>query len=170
MYLREALRWCRDLEEEAGHIYEELAAQHGHDAELSRHWQVLAADERKHARIMAAALAAEDVHEDDGPFVVDVRPRLDRLKRILDRAYKQVRTGTSAAAAAELTAFIEGTELDDVFAELVELSRPSVLRLLGVIEKDAAGVADPHRSHVAALLRTAAERRSDAAQQSARRA
>jgi len=143
MYLREALRCCRDLEAEVGQIYDELAAQHATDLELKALWTELAQDERRHSRIVTALLAAEDVQEDDGPFVVDLRPRIDRLRKLLHRAYKSVRAGIEPAAAIELATFIEGTEINELFREVVELGRPSLLRLLGQLERGIDG-GDPH--------------------------
>jgi hypothetical protein len=134
MYLREGLKRCQELEEQVAHIYEELAAQHATDETLKTLWSELACDERFHSRLIAALLAAEEAREDDGPFVVDLRPRLDRLRRILDHAYQQVRSGMKPAEAVALADFIEGSELNDVFAEVVELARPAVLRLLGSLE------------------------------------
>ena len=143
MYLREALRCCRDLEEEVGHIYEELAAQHADDEQLKGLWCEMAEDERRHSRVVSALLAAEDVQEDDGPFVVDLRPRIERLRKLLDRAYKSVRAGIKPADAIELATFIEGTEINELFRELIELARPSLLRLLGQLERRLE-VPDPH--------------------------
>ncbi len=135
MYLREALMQCRDLEAEVAHVYEELAALHSSDKKLSRLWQRLARDERLHARILAALLAAEEVGEDDGPFVVDLRARIAALRRIVDQAYRAVRKGVSCEEALRLAEAIETSEIDALFAEILELARPSLDRFVAIVDK-----------------------------------
>ncbi|RMF23770.1 MAG: hypothetical protein D6760_04760 [Deltaproteobacteria bacterium] len=135
MYLREALMQCRDLESEVAHVYEELAALHSSDKKLSRSWERLARDERLHARILAALLAAEEVGEDDGPFVVDLRSRITALRKLVDRAYQAVRRGIEPEEAIRLAEAIETSEIDALFAEVIELARPSLDKLVAIVDK-----------------------------------
>jgi len=165
MYLREALRSCRELEEEVGHIYDELAAQHASDEKLKSLWCEMAEDERRHSRVVNALLAAEDVQEDDGPFVVDLRPRIERLRKLLDRAYKSVRAGIKPAEAIELATFIEGTEINELFRELIDLAKPGLLRLLGQLERRSE-FPEPHYTRLQHLA--AATRASESAAPSGR--
>ncbi len=125
---------CRDLEAEVAHVYEELAALHSSDKKLSRLWQRLARDERLHARILAALLAAEEVGEDDGPFVVDLRARIAALRQIVDRAYRAVRKGITPKEAIRLAEAIEASEIDALFAEVIELARPSLDKLVAIVD------------------------------------
>lgn len=141
---------CRDLEAEVAHVYEELAALHSSDKKLSRLWQRLARDERLHARILAALLAAEEVGEDDGPFVVDLRSRIATLRRIVDRAYQAVRRGISPEEAIRLAEAIESSEIDALFAEVIELARPSLDKLVAIVDKGEV-LAHRHRRRVSRL-------------------
>lgn len=135
MYLREAMMSCRDLEEMVAKIYEELAGQHAREPEVRRLWKQMAADEKMHARIFSALLASHDVLEDDGPFLVEMRGRIDAVRETLDTAYARVREGIGPSEALELAQAIEASELNTLSGDVVELSRPAVYWLLRVVEK-----------------------------------
>jgi hypothetical protein len=135
MYLREALQHCHDLEEEVGHIYDELAALHHDDSRLARLWCELARDERLHARVLGCLVAAQEAEEDDGPFLVEEPVRIDAMRRLIDKAYREVRSGIDARGAVQLAESLEASELNELFDRLVELARPALYRLLGIIEK-----------------------------------
>ncbi len=135
MYLREALMQCRDLEAEVAHVYEELAALHSSDRKLAQLWRRLAHDERAHARILSALLAAEEVQEDDGPFVVDLRERIVKLRKLVDRGYQAARAGVSPQAAMEIAEEIESSEIDGLFTEVLDLARPALDRLISIVAR-----------------------------------
>jgi len=147
MYLRAAIAECREIEEEITHIYEELAAMHARDDEMAALWAGLASDERRQSRVLMALLAATEAEEDDGPFLVDVRERLARVRRTVDRIYRRVREGISPDEALDLAAFIEGSDLPDVLDEVVELALPAVLDLVGLTERELDGHND-HRARI----------------------
>jgi hypothetical protein len=147
VYLRAAIAECREIEEAIAHIYEELGAMHARDQEMARLWNSLALDERRQGRVLAALLAATDAEQDDGPFLVDVRERLARVRRTVDRIYRRVREGVGPDEALDLAAFIEGSDLPDVLDEVVELALPAVLDLVGMTEKELDGAND-HRARI----------------------
>lgn len=159
MYLRAAIVECREIEEEVARIYEELGALHSRDAAMSQLWSGLARDERRHSRVLAALLAATEAEENDGPFLVDVRERLGRVRRTADRIYRRVRAGVDASEALDLAAFIEGSELADVHDEIVELALPAVLDLVGMTEKELDGSSN-HRTLIESARRRLQQQRA----------
>ncbi|RMD83795.1 MAG: hypothetical protein D6815_05655 [Candidatus Dadabacteria bacterium] len=153
MYLREALIECRGLEDEIAGVYERLAAAHGSDRKLARLWQRMARDERLHARILSALLAAEEVAEDDGPFLVDLRQRIARARKLVDRTCRRIRSGISTEEAVELVKAIEESEINGLFCEVVELAKPALERLLAMVGK---GGVLAHHERTLTRLRTRA--------------
>jgi hypothetical protein len=86
MYLREALRRCQDLEQRAATLYEARAAAEG-DGDSSAFLQQRAQTETRHARVLAELLRLQEQAEDDGPFVIDLRGQITRLREALDEAF-----------------------------------------------------------------------------------
>lgn len=86
MYLREALRRCQDLEQRAATLYEARAAAET-SGDSSEIWKQRAETETRHARILADLLRDQERAEDDGPFVIDLRGQITRLREALDEAF-----------------------------------------------------------------------------------
>lgn len=154
MYLREALSRCRDLEEDVSRIYDELASQHSRSPELARAWRQLAQDEHNHSRQLGALLAVHEALDDDGPFLVGLERRSKDCAREVHEAYTRVHAGIAPRQAVELCLELEKSELDSLFIELRDLSRPAVKRLSEKLYKRAGSHSD-HRERIKALRQIA---------------
>ena len=87
MYLREALRHCQDLEQRAATLYEARADAEA-SGEASEFWKRRAETETRHARVLSDLLRSQDEANDDGPFVIDLRGQILRLREALDEAFE----------------------------------------------------------------------------------
>jgi rubrerythrin len=154
MYLREALSRCRDLEEEVSRIYDELASQHTRTPELARAWKQLAQDERSHSRQLGVLLAVHEALDDDGPFLVGLERRSRDCAREIRETYTRVHAGIAPRQAVELCLELEKSELDHLFIELRDLSRPAVKRLSERLYKRTSSHSD-HRERIEALRQIA---------------
>jgi hypothetical protein len=67
-------------------LYETLAAAEG-AGDSGEIWKRRAEAETRHARILADLLRSQEEADDDGPFVIDLRSQITRLREALDEAF-----------------------------------------------------------------------------------
>jgi hypothetical protein len=91
MFTSEVLERCRALEERIADLYSHCA----HNKESAAFWQQLAAEERHHARILAAERAAFSVEADQGYFMPEFPAKLAEMKQMLSRLEAQVQAGVT---------------------------------------------------------------------------
>ncbi|MFQ5352007.1 MAG: hypothetical protein ACE5D3_02920 [Candidatus Binatia bacterium] len=117
-----------ELEAEIGTIYDELAALHSRHVGQAKLWKDLANDERFHSRLLGALAAVMAVEGDDGPFLVEVPPALEKQRKKIEQAYRRVREGIDEDQALELMASLEQSELGRIYNEVFAMARPRLER------------------------------------------
>lgn len=134
MFLREAVQRCAELEESIAAIYDNLALQHQGRGDLAILWSELSHRERTRARVLRAASAAEDVLENDGPFLVHVPLQLAGLRRVVDTASRRIQAGVEPSAALDVVESIEAADRGGIYTGLLELIRPEIAKVLRVVD------------------------------------
>jgi rubrerythrin len=123
MEIGDLLRRCTRLEEGAAGIYDTLADRFRDDAELSHFWSGMAGDERLHAKKLALwrrllRLSGKPRKWDVAGYDEAVRD----LNRLLCALRRAAEAATNVEEAFAIAIAIESSELDPIYAELLQAS------------------------------------------------
>jgi hypothetical protein len=125
MYLREALSKCQDLERRAARLYATRAAFLDDASESGQYWSQQAATESAHAEILSNLLRTQEINDDDGPFVIDLRQQITRLCEALDEAYAIEEAKDQQSRSACYSPEFLLHSCDTLFARIVRLAELS---------------------------------------------
>lgn len=150
MEIGDLLRRCTRLEEGAARIYDALAHRFRDDAELSRFWSGMAADERLHAKKLALWRHLLRLSGRSGTWDVD---GFDDAIRDLDRRLRELGTAAASAAGLEeafaIAIAVEASELDPIYAALLQSS--PLARFPDLADTREAEAGEHHRALVALI-------------------
>ena len=125
MYLREALSKCQDLERRAARLYATRAASLDDTSEPGQYWAKQAAIESAHAEILSNLLRTQEINDDDGPFVIDLRQQITRLCAALDEAYANEEANDEQSRSALYSPEFLLQSCDTLFEKIVRLAELS---------------------------------------------
>ena len=123
MEIRRLLRRCQTIESEAAKIYRRLSSNFVDDAELSRLFAEMAADERGHAEKLATwrrFLHHRDPSRD--PLAVGFEQSVMELEALAARLCHQARKARTAEEALHIALELENSEIDTIYTTLLQSS------------------------------------------------
>ena len=93
MFMTEILRRCSQMEQRVADIYGQLATSLKDDRELASFWRGMEAEEKHHAKVLAAEQAALAVDSDPGLFMPEFPEKLAEMDRFLKDKEQRARRG-----------------------------------------------------------------------------
>src|SRR5262245_66054581 len=110
MFMTAILGRCSILEQRVADIYSQFAGSLNDDKELESFWLGMAAEEKHHAKILAAEKAALEVDSDTGYFMPEFPAKLAEMETLLKVIEEKARLGVSKDEAFELALQLEQSE------------------------------------------------------------
>ncbi len=128
--VREILRTAMDLEKKTMGLYTQFARALEQKEELRKFWFSMARHEAGH---IGALALVESMLENEPSLAEDSKVWVDpssvvRLRSLLNAYTKEARQGLSAERSFEMAIDVEGSELEDVVMELLQVVREQMLR------------------------------------------
>jgi hypothetical protein len=126
MFMTEVLGRCSLLEQRVADIYSQFAASLNDEKELESFWLGMAAEEKHHAKILAAEKAALEVDSDTGYFMPDFPAKLTEMDTLLNGIEGKARLGVTKDEAFARALQLEQSELNTIYRDLVLMGRAAV--------------------------------------------
>ncbi len=133
--LPDLIRRCANLELRAKSIYELLARCYRHHGDVSRLFTTLARQEQCHFELLELCALAAGGQEASEACFERWQQMLPRLARQMRRAEAKATEVTTVAEALSLVVAVESSEVNELFAEIVESSRSEFVRRLNVFRE-----------------------------------
>jgi hypothetical protein len=127
MFMTEILGRCSALEQRVAEIYEQFA--HGlsnEERSLKSFWLGLSAEERHHARTLAAEKAALEFEADPGYFMPEYPAKLVTLDTTIKQIEEKARQGVTKEEAFHLALDLEQSELNMIYRDLALTGRAAL--------------------------------------------
>lgn len=126
MFMTEILHRCSQMEQRVAAIYGQLATSLKEDRELASFWRGMEAEERHHAKVLAAEKAALAVDSDPGLSLPEFPEKLAEMDRFLKDKEQRAQRSLTKDEAFSLALDIEQSELNTVYRDLIIMGRAAV--------------------------------------------